>query len=366
MRKYAYYELSVLQYILLIHGAQVGIGVLTIPRELAEQAGTDGWMSLFIGWGAAVLVSLVTTNMMKRYPDKTIIDIFHHLLGKWLGKVATILIVMYFAFASIVLIANVTAIINVWILTQTPGYIIVALFAVPAYVIVQGGLRVVGRYSELVFYLTLWMPLVLATALKDAHWLHFLPLIKEGWMPILTASKTTILSFLGFEMAYFVYPFLQKKQYASVGIVVANTLTLLVYLYITITCFAFFCPDEIIEYVWPTLNLWKVIEYRFLERVDIIFLAFYLFILSTTAWPYLYFTVFSTSQLFNSRDHRKHLWVLLTLISVAAWVYTPSFVDLKKMSQTWSYFGLVFAYILPLLAWGPIWLSKREAGGKEA
>ncbi|MFS0553597.1 GerAB/ArcD/ProY family transporter [Brevibacillus sp. 179-C9.3 HS] len=366
MKKYAYYELSVLQYIFLIHGTQIGIGVLTIPRELAEQAGTDGWISLFIGWAAAVLVSLVTTNMMKRYPDKTIIDIFHLLLGKWLGKVATIFMCMYCGFAATVLFVNTTAIINVWILSQTPGYIIVALFAIPAYIVVQGGLRVIGRYSELVFYLTLWMPLVLATALRDAHWLHFLPLIKEGWMPIVLASKTTVLSFLGFELAYFVYPFLQKKQYASIGIVVANTLTLLVYLYITIICYTFFCPDEITQYTWPTLNLWKVIEYRFLERIDIIFLAFYLFILSTTAMTYMYFTVFSTSQLFNSPDHRKHLLVFLCLVSVAAWLYTPSFIEVNTITETWSFVGMLFAYLLPLLAWGPIWLSKRNERGEKA
>lgn len=366
MKKYAYYELSILQYILLIHGTQVGIGVLTIPRELAEPAGTDGWISLFIGWAAAVVVSLVTTSMMKNYPDKTIIDIFHLLLGKWLAKVATLLMAMYCGMAAIVLISNTTAIINVWVLTQTPAYIIVPLFAVPTFIVVKGGLRVLGRYSELVFYLTLWMPLVLVTALKDAHWLHLLPLIKEGWLPILKASKTTVLSFLGFELAYFIYPFLQKKQYASVGIVVANTLTLLVYLYITIICFAFFSPDEITEYTWPTLNLWKVIEYRFLERIDIIFLAFYLFILSTTAFTYLYFTVFSTSQLFNSRDHRKHLLVFLSLISVAAWLYTPSFMELSKLTEMWSYVALVFVYVLPLLAWWPIWLSKRTERGKKA
>ncbi|MFF0829053.1 endospore germination permease [Brevibacillus sp. NPDC003359] len=366
MKKYTYNEISILQYILLIHGAQIGIGVLTIPRELAEKADTDGWISLLIGWLAATLVSLVITSMMKRYPEKSIIDIFPLILGKWLGRVAIALMAIYCGIAAVVLIANATGIINVWLLSQTSGYVIVIIFALPSYLVVKGGLRAIGRYAEIVFYITLWIPFFLTTAFREAHWLNLLPVIKEGWQPIWEGSKSTILSFLGFELAYFAYPFLQKKQYASLGIVVANTLTLLVNLSVIIVCFAYFSPDEIAEYTWPTLNLWKVIEFRFLERIDILFLAFYLFLLSTTAAPYIYFSVFSSSQLFGQKDHRKHLRVLLLLTPVALWFYTPSFIDLKKMTQLWSMAGLGFAYVLPLLLWGPIWLSKRAEGGKKA
>ncbi|GAB1533421.1 MULTISPECIES: endospore germination permease [Brevibacillus] len=366
MQKYTYNQLSVLQYILLIHGAQVGIGVLTIPRELAEKASTDGWISLLIGWLAATLISLVITNMMKQYPEKTIIDIFPLILGKWLGRVAIALMSIYFGLSSFVLLINSTAIINVWLLSQTPAYVVVFLFALPTYLVLQGGVRAIGRYAELVFYLTLWIPLVLTSAYREVHWLNLLPVIKDGWHPILEASKTTVLSFLGFEFGYFAYPFLQKKQYASIGIVIANTMTLLVYLSVTIVSFAYFSPDEITQYTWPTLNLWKAIEFRFLERVDILFLSSYLFILSTTSVPYTYFCVFSSSQLFGMKDHRKHLRLLLLLVPVVLWFYTPSFIDLKKSTEIWSYAGLGFAYALPLLAWGPIRLSKRAEGGKKA
>ena len=39
-----------MQYIFLIHGVQAAIGLLTLPRELAEIAGTDGWISIIIGY----------------------------------------------------------------------------------------------------------------------------------------------------------------------------------------------------------------------------------------------------------------------------------------------------------------------------
>ncbi|WP_432775083.1 endospore germination permease [Brevibacillus gelatini] len=366
MKRYAFNELTVFQYIFLIHGAQVGIGVLSMPRELAEVAGTDGWISIILGWALAVIASLLIISIMKRYPDKTIIDLLTLFFGKWLGKACMVLIALYCAVAAVTVITHTAAIINTWILTRTPGYVVTIFLAIPCYMIIQGGLRVLGRYAELIFYMTLWMPVVLMTAMPHTKWLYLLPIVKEGLGPIVTGTKSTILSFLGFELAFFLYPFLQRKQYASLGIIVANTLSMLIFLHITVFSYTFFSPDEITQYTWPTLNLWKVIEYRFLERMDIIFLAFYLFYLSTTSFPYLYFTVFSTSQMMGTVDHRKHLAIFLLLIVLALWLYTPNFIDLKKLTELWSFGGIVFGYALPALAVVPIWLLRRPSEERKA
>lgn len=67
MNPYATRQITVLQYIFFIHGAQVGIGILTIPRDVAEIAGTDGWIGIILGWLAAIMASLIIVNTMKRY-----------------------------------------------------------------------------------------------------------------------------------------------------------------------------------------------------------------------------------------------------------------------------------------------------------
>lgn len=36
------FSISLMQYIIMIHGLQIGVGILTLPRELAERIGTDG------------------------------------------------------------------------------------------------------------------------------------------------------------------------------------------------------------------------------------------------------------------------------------------------------------------------------------
>ncbi|OUB06008.1 hypothetical protein BK709_15585 [Bacillus thuringiensis serovar shandongiensis] len=141
-------------------------------------------------------------------------------------------------------------------------------------------------------------------SLFQPFWLHFLPLFKTSWEPIF--------SFIGFEISFFLYLFLQKKQYATQGIIIANTLTFLFYLFTIVICFLYFSPDAITEFNQPVLNLLKVIEFSFLERFDMILLAIYLIVVSTTWIPYVYVAVFCSSQLIGKPNHTLHVAIFLS------------------------------------------------------
>jgi spore germination protein (amino acid permease) len=357
--KYAQNQITFMQYIFLIHGVQVGIGLLTLPRELAEKAGTDGWIAIIIGWFFSTLASLIIIQVMKNFPDGTIIDLVTHYFGKWVGKIAALIFVLYFALIGSVIFVREGLFIQYWVLPQTDLVILLFLLSIPSYLIVRNNITILGRYAELVFFMTAWMFIFYFTPLKEAHWLHLLPLIKEGWGPILIAAKTTIFSFLGFEIAFFLYPFLQNKQKASIGIVIANTLTLAIYIIITIVAFVFYSPDEITQYKEPTINLLKIVEYRFLERLEIVFLSLYLFVISTTVLPIFFSTVFTVSQLFGKQDHSKYVVWLLLLNLVYVFFIPQSFGRNTQLQKGVEPISLIIGYAFPLCLWGYLWLYSR-------
>lgn len=340
-----------MQYIFLIHGVQVGVGLLTLPRELAEKAGTDGWISLIIGWFISTLASLLIIQVMKHYPNGTIIDLITHYFGKWCGKIAACMFILYFAFIGSIVFIREGLFIQFWILTQTNILIILLLLSIPSYLIVRNNITILGRYAELVFFMTIWMLCFYFNPLKEAHWLHLLPIIKEGWTPILTAAKTTIFSFMGFEVAFFLYPFLQQKQKATIGIVIANTITLFVFLFITIIAFAFYSPDEITQFKEPTINLLKIVEFKFLERLEIVFLSLYIFVISTTVLPLFFVTVFSVSQLLGKQDHRKYVGWLLIFNLIYIFFLPQSFAQNRRLQEVSEPIILLIGYAFPLCLW---------------
>ncbi|PEA53195.1 spore gernimation protein [Bacillus pseudomycoides] len=364
MKKYAYNDITLLQYIFLINGMQVATGVLSLPRVLAEKAGTDGWIAILIGWVFSTISGIFIVKISARYPEDTLYDILIRLFGKIVGKVLAVIYMIYFACYSCIILVNALLYLKGWLLPKTPDYIIIFLFSIPTFLVVRNGPRILGRYCELGFYMMIWVPVFFLIPLKeDGSWLPFFPLLKEGWKPVLMAVPTTIFAFLGFDIAFFLYPFLQKKQYAVHGIVIANTLTMLFYLFATLVCFSYFSPDSITEFNQPVLNLLKVIEFRFLERFDMILLAVYLIVVSTAWMPCIYCAVFCSSQLLGKQDHSSHLVVLLLLIIGFIFWTHPSWNQSETWQQAISNAGLGLAYIAPIMLWLYSWVYEKYRQG---
>lgn len=203
-------SITLMQYIFLIHGAQVATALFSLPRLLADAGGTDGWMSLVINWAVTGLAGWLFLLTLRRYPNLTLPDLAVHLFGKWMGKLV-LLPICYFAFIGWFIIVHTILLIKESFLPQTPEYVIAILLAIPGYMVARYGPRVQGRYSEMMFYMTIWMILFLLIPLRSGHWIHLLPLFKSGWEPIMNGSMSTLSSYIGVEIVFYIYPLLQKK-----------------------------------------------------------------------------------------------------------------------------------------------------------
>lgn len=359
MKKYTMNEITFMQYIFLNFGMVVSFGFLSLPRVLAEQAGTSGWIALIIVWLISSAASLIVIQVMKKYPDGTLLDLLTAYMGKWVGKVGAVLFALYLFYYGYTSLIYTILITKQYLLPQTPAYIIMLLLLIPTYVIVRNGPRILGRYVEMIILLSLWIPFVYLIPLKDAHWLRLLPVLKEGWKPVLSAIPSTFYYHIGFSTTFILYPFLKKKQMASAGIVISYGLTMLMYLFITVICFVYFSPDEIMAYNEPTINVLKTIEFKFIARIEVLFIAFYLLIFSLSWIPTMYMSVFCTTWLIGKQDHRNHLRLLWLFIAVGTYFFMPTFFQSERMNTLLGQIGFVVEYIVPSCLLLYIWLHDR-------
>jgi spore germination protein (amino acid permease) len=344
-------EISLLQYILTIHGVQIEYGVLALPRDLAQVAGTDGWISLIIGWALITLVSLCIVRLMAKHPGATLYDLLTRYTGKWMGKAGLIIWILYCLVASVSMFYSLIFVIRTWILPKTPDYAIMLLLMIPTYMLIRGGVRIISRYAVFVFFFTLWLAVVILIPLKDSHWVFLLPVLKQGWLPVLHAVKQTTTAYLGFELAFVFYPYLKNKQSAAKGIVIANTLTFMAYLLITLVCFVYYNPDGISEFIWPTLSLVKPIHFPFLERFEVVFLSFYLLVFLTSAIPYAFSATYGMNQLFNKKQWPLPTYILLSFLVVAVFFYRSSFELTATLREWWEIISYFVAYAFPVVFW---------------
>jgi spore germination protein (amino acid permease) len=365
MKTYTSNEITFMQFIFLHFGMTISIGFLSLPRVLAEKVGTDGWISLLISWLITIPASLIVVQIMKKHPQGTLLDLLTRYWGKWAGKACAIVFALYFLYYGYTGIVYTVLITKAWLLPQTPPYEIMALLLVPTYIIARNEVRILGRYAELVVLMSVWIPIVYLLPLKYAHWLYLLPVVKEGWNPIFSAVPEMFYFNVGFASTFILYPFLQNKQLASAGIIIASTLTMLTYLSIAIICFIYFSPDGITDYNQPAINILKSIEFKFIERVEVMFIAFYTLIFSLSWILPMYISVFCTSWMVGKQDHRNHLRWLCLLIAVGTCFIMPTFNQSEQMNTFLGKIGFVLEYIAPCMFLIYLWLHDRIRGKKE-
>ncbi|MDR6554744.1 endospore germination permease [Paenibacillus qinlingensis] len=344
-------QITLFQYILIIHSVQLGIGLIPLPGDLARGCGTDGWIVLIIGWLISMISSLIIIQIMRYHPNGTIIDLLRHYFGKWVGKVGMVMFVGYFLLYIFLIYNRMGLLVQNWIMQQTNVSILMLLFLLPAYMIARGGFRIIGRYSEIILFLSIGLILTSLYLFKHAQWIHLLPILKHGWIPILQTLRTNILSFVGFEIAFFLYPYLEKKSSASLGILIANSTSFFVYMLFTLLAFVNFSPDEITQYHNTLISLFKILEFRFLERFDILILSIYLLIIIRTFLPVLYAAVICTQQLGLKGQPRLHILLILTLMVGVTWVWKPGWNDSMRLRDVVQNIGIGIAFVLPPLLW---------------
>ncbi|WP_282940212.1 endospore germination permease [Paenibacillus sp. RC67] len=360
MKHHTVNKMTTLQYIFLTSGIQIGVAFLALPRILAEKAGTDGWMTIIVAWALSLAASWALIQVMKRTANNgTLLELltqYAGIGGRWIIGAAIALYFFYFGYAGIVRAVLIT---KIWVLPQTPSYIIMLLFLIPTYIIASNGPMILGRYAELVILMGLWVPFVYLIPFKDARWLHLLPVMKSGWSPILSALPDSIYAYVGFGATLILYPYLENKDKATLALVISNSLTLVCYLFITIACFVYFSPKEIQEYTEPVITLLKAVEFKFVERVEILFISFFLLIFSLSWIPTFYMGVFCTSRLMGSQDSRNHLKIVLILLGVGTYFFMPTSRLSVRMDAVLGRLGFMVEYLFPVCLLIYIWIYDR-------
>lgn len=353
-------EISLSQFVMLIYKTQIGLSVLTLPRQLVEYVETEGIISLLIGYMITNLFSVFIIRTMEKHPGMTIFEVLKHYLGNGLGNLIILIWVFRTLFIASIVMLSTVQITKFWILPNTSSSLLFALFFVPIYMLTKQGIQIMGRFAQFVYGITFWMLGVLFLTLHHVDWLHFLPLIQTSWQSIFVAVSSTFTSFMGFELAFIFYPYLKQPKKAVKGILIANTLTLNILMSVVVICYLKFNIQELKMMIWPTLHLLKLVQLPFLERLEVFFLSFYLFVLFMTVAPYLYTAMNGMQSILKKRSTNKSLFVVFSCWFLIIFLLDPTIKELTDIEKVFNQFDLIFLGSFIFISW--VFLGRWRKG----
>ncbi|MFF2874939.1 GerAB/ArcD/ProY family transporter [Gottfriedia sp. NPDC057991] len=344
-------KITYVQFVLLIFGVQVGIGIFSLPRLLEVKAGTSGWITLLLGGLLSFLISVAMVKLREKDPSCSFNTYFSHCFGKVLGTILSICFTIYCLGIGFVVIIHSILFIQSYILPDASLIVLLVLFLIPTYQFVTGGIQILGKYIEIIFPIIIFCLIMLLFTLKHSN-IHFiLPLLKDGWLPIFKAIPSTISSFLGIEIIFIIYPYLDRKEKALKGVLIANSLTTFVYVYVCIICFVIYSPDEIGVIFDPVLDILSVIEFQFVERLDFILFSLFLLLISKTWIMYLWIGLTNLAEMFRFK-RLDYLFIgLSSIVLILTNFFIPTFKQNDQQIQFLSIYGVIVISLIIVFCW---------------
>ena len=197
--------------IAMVVGFITGVGILSLPNGVVQDAKQDGWISVIVGGVYPLFLALLSIYYVKKHPNEDILVLSKKYLGVILGTICNILFLAQF---SIYLIGIASGVSNVFICHATPFLTPIKIF-IPAILVATylalKEIKVLARINIIALYALVMLALTLLTALQRGNYLNLFPVFGSGYKNILKASLESAYAYGGLEGIFLIYPFIRKK-----------------------------------------------------------------------------------------------------------------------------------------------------------
>jgi len=342
------------QMIVFILSSQIGVGILTLPAKLAEKAGHDGWLSVIISTSICSIIITIMILLLKRYRDKSIIQINNILYGKYLGTFFNLYFIFYFIITTAVIFRSLVDIIQITALNFTPALLLSFVIIIPSTYLCIYGLQPICRYSMLI-YLVITVTLLFFLLVANNFKITFLmPLGESGLFKIINSVKSSVISFIGFELVSVIYPYISDKEKILKKSLIANFITGLFYTSIVLATTALFGENILKRLVYPLFSLSRTYNAPIFERLDLFYVALWFPAMIGSTKMYLYASNLAIRDLFKLQPKKIYIFLNVILIILLSRIPT-NFFDVNKYSNFLSIMSIsimlfiVFSYFFSFI-----------------
>ena len=183
--------------------------------------------------------------LSKRFSTSTIYEYASKVVGRPIGLLISIGYIAFACVTAILVMELFDTTIKNWILLRTPSWAILMLLAITGTYLALGKVKVIGRFDQFVSFLIIPLVLMVAYTLKEADLRYILPIGQQGLGPIIKTIPQGFFSMIGFEMALFVFPYLQNKgKKALISLTLSNIAATTFYSFLTFSTFVVLVPNN--------------------------------------------------------------------------------------------------------------------------
>lgn len=314
----------------------------------------DVWWESFISVSFTALLIWAVDRVRERFPTMTLLAAAETVLGKGVGRLIALLYLLFFLLMLSLNLRLVGEFFRYAFLPRTPLTVLCGVLVLLAIWSARAGIEVIARAGQVVFPLLVGsIFLIVGLLSKDVELRELLPLniLVVGPIPHLqdavhVGARTLEIAWLTLLVPYVNQP----RQIARAGYQALAWIGV-VWLCMNVAMLGVM-GTEIEDHYFPFFAAARQIHVAdFLERIDGLFLAIWLFGMFLRVSALLWAAGVSTAHLIGSAHYRPLIWSLGAIAYTYSLAQAQTFSELVAIlgAEVITPIGLIFVFILPMI-----------------
>gem|GEM_PF-402224 len=359
-------KITAKQLIFIIIGAQIAVGIFSLPRLVTMEAGQDGWWVVIPAAVIAAAIPVLLIDYLGRnLPPVSFAAASQILFGQYVGIFLAILFVLYVIGFEAVVIRIYADLVKVSLLPETPLWVILLTIAIVLINICTKGIKTIGRLNEFLFYLSLVITLlILIPIIYEGDLTNILPVGEASLAQIGKGIWVASFALVGPEVLLIIYPMVTNKQGIRRAALTGISITTIIYVLVIIGCILVYGVEVMSYIVWPVVVLLKIVDIPVISRLDFLFLSMWMVLGVRPALNLGFAASYTLGQVFKI-NLSKHFGVM-TIIVFGSMFYLALLPPNLLVALEWAeYAGILvvlISYGYPLLYILALHIYKRKAG----
>lgn len=327
--------------IFLAQSVMLGTGILSLPQKLSSMGYSQTFMPLLYGL-IATLTLFAMVWLCSKFPNDDLFKMNEILLGKYIGKTINFFIIIQCIVFSAEIISNYMHLIQSTALQEQTITLPVLCFLLLLIYIVNGGIKSIARFCIMTFFITIWMFYFTRWAIEKGSVSHLLPLFNFTTKEFYAAFKQGYFSFLGYELIVFYFPFIIDKKKAFRHSLLGVWISVFLCFITTLISVMYYSEWQLKNVEFSVLNLFKAGEFTFIERIDIIGITLWVFLILTSMTAYVWCAKQGAHALFPLPKKKKNYYLYMITCLIFVIIKMPVSREVQdKLFMASNYIGYI-------------------------
>lgn len=309
------------QMIALLISTVIGVGILSLPRNLADKVKGLGFLVIILATIVCIFLAYLLYKVLYKFKNKSIMQISSAILTKPVAYLIGIMFIVHY----FIILGTVTRIfgevVKMHMLQKTPiEVIIISMLFVSAYGS-RRGIEGIARTSQIILFLmVIPVMFIFFFSLESADISNLMPIFDNNFSKILPTTFLTTFSFTGFESMLILGVFMREPK----NIFKVQWISLLfigiAYIFFAVITVCVFGQMETAHLMWPTLTIVKVIDIpgAFLENLDALIMGAWTLNIFITICVCFFCTSLVIGDMLNCKEINYFDYSLIPIVYILA------------------------------------------------